>query len=77
MGGLDGPRRLAATDLDGSGAKDLDGPRAKDYGDAYENHERIAKMWSVLLDKDVSVPQVLQCMVAVKQDMPGAVLEKH
>ena len=44
----------------------ISGRRAKDYGDAYENHERIAKMWSVLLDTDVSVSQVYQCMVAVK-----------
>tara|TARA_X000001388_G_scaffold70334_1_gene59402 strand:+ start:423 stop:701 length:279 start_codon:yes stop_codon:yes gene_type:complete len=44
----------------------INGERAKDYGDAYENHERIAKMWSVLLDTDVSVSQVYQCMVAVK-----------
>ena len=44
----------------------INGNRAKDYGDAYENHERIAKMWSVLLDTDVSVSQVYQCMVAVK-----------
>ena len=36
----------------------VNGPRAKDYGDAYENHERIAKMWSVLLDKDISVSQI-------------------
>ena len=44
----------------------VNGRRAKDYGHAYENHERIAKMWSVLLDTDVSVSQVYQCMVAVK-----------
>ena len=44
----------------------INGPRAKDYGDAYKNHERIAKMWSVLLEKEVTVPQVYQCMVATK-----------
>ncbi len=44
----------------------VNGPRAQDYGDAYDNHERIAQMWSVLLDTDVSVSQVYQCMVAVK-----------
>ena len=32
----------------------VNGPRAKAYGDAQENHERIAKMWSVLLDKEIS-----------------------
>ena len=44
----------------------INGPRAKDYGDAYKNHERIAKMWSVLLGKEVTVAQVYQCMIAVK-----------
>ena len=46
--------------------KMINGPRAKDYGDAYENHDRIAKMWSVLLGKEITVSQVYQCMVAVK-----------
>ena len=44
----------------------VNGPRAKDYGDAHENHKRIAKMWSVLLERDVTVAQVYQCMIAVK-----------
>jgi|TARA_R100000315_G_scaffold60205_1_gene36684 hypothetical protein len=44
----------------------INGPRARDYGDAYNNHERIAKMWTVLLDKEITVPQVYQCMIAVK-----------
>ena len=44
----------------------INGPRAKDYGDAYLNHERIAKMWKVLLGHDVTVEQVYMCMIAVK-----------
>ena len=44
----------------------INGARAKAYGDAYENHERIAKMWSVILGREVSVSQVYQCMVALK-----------
>ena len=44
----------------------VNGARAKDYGDAYENHEHIAKMWSVLLNTEVTAHQVYQCMVAVK-----------
>ena len=36
----------------------INGARAKDYGDAYENHARIAQRWSVLLDTPVTVPQV-------------------
>ena len=44
----------------------VNGPRAKEYGDAHEHHARIAQMWSVLLDKPVTIQQVYQCMVAVK-----------
>ena len=44
----------------------INGPRAKDYGDAYLNHERIAKMWKVLLGHDVTVEQAYMCMIAVK-----------
>ena len=44
----------------------VNGPRAKEYGDAHENHARIARMWTELLDTDVSVEQVYQCMIAVK-----------
>ena len=44
----------------------VNGTRAKDYGDAYENHDRIAKMWSIVLEKDVTVEQVYMCMIAVK-----------
>ena len=44
----------------------VNGPRAKEYGDAHDNHARIAQMWSVLLDKPVTIQQVYQCMVAVK-----------
>ena len=44
----------------------INGPRQKDYGEAHENHQRIAKLWSVILEKEVTVSQVYQCMVAVK-----------
>ena len=37
----------------------ISGRRAKDYGDAYENHERIAKMWSVLLDTAVKLSRLI------------------
>ena len=48
-------------------AKNLvNGPRAKDYGDAYENHERVAQLWSTILGQDVSVSQVYQCLMALK-----------
>jgi len=44
----------------------INGKRAKDYGDAYTNHDRIAKMWTVLLGHDVTVEQVYMCMIATK-----------
>lgn len=44
----------------------INGNRAKDYGDAYINHKRIADIWSVILDKEVTVRQVILCMIAVK-----------
>lgn len=44
----------------------INGKRAADYGDAYENHQRIAQLWSVLLEQDVTPEQVYQCMIAVK-----------
>ena len=48
-------------------AKNLvNGPRAEDYGDAYENHERVAQLWSTILGQDVSVSQVYQCLTALK-----------
>ena len=46
--------------------KMINGPRAKDYGDAHKNHQRIAMLWSVLLNKEVTVEQVYQCMIAGK-----------
>lgn len=42
------------------------GDRANSYGDAHENHERIAKMWSIVLNKEITVEQVYQCMIVVK-----------
>lgn len=44
----------------------VNGDRAKIYGDAFENHGRIAALWSVVLDRDVSVAEVYQCMILVK-----------
>tara|TARA_R100000426_G_C4811710_1_gene106734 strand:- start:481 stop:759 length:279 start_codon:yes stop_codon:yes gene_type:complete len=44
----------------------IQGERRDDYGDAWENHSHIASMWSVLLDTEITVAQVYQCMIAVK-----------
>lgn len=42
------------------------GDRQADYGKVSDNFNKIAKMWSAILDKDVSAEQVGLCMVAVK-----------
>lgn len=44
----------------------INGQRAKDYGDSRENHQRIANIWSVILDKEVTPEQVCACMVGLK-----------
>ena len=42
------------------------GDRAKDYGNAYDNHERIAKLWSAIIGVQISVRMVYLCMIALK-----------
>jgi|TARA_R110000803_G_scaffold122838_3_gene190815 hypothetical protein len=44
----------------------ISGPRAKAYGDAYETHQNIAKMWSIVLKKEITVHDVYRCMIALK-----------
>ena len=44
----------------------INGPRAKEYGPAKFNHERIAKIWSVILAKEVTAEEVIACMIGVK-----------
>ena len=41
--------------------------RGEDYGSILENHPRISRLWSVLLDTEVTPEQVALCMIAVKQ----------
>ena len=41
--------------------------RGQDYGSILENHTRISRLWSVLLDTEVTPEQVALCMIAVKQ----------
>lgn len=48
-------------------AKELiNGDRAKDYGDATENFDRIAALWSVILNTPVTRKEVALCMAGVK-----------
>ena len=44
----------------------INGPRAKEYGPARKNHERIAQIWSIILEQDITPEQVVACMVGLK-----------
>ena len=44
----------------------INGPRAKEYGPAKFHHERIAKIWSVILARAVTPEEVVACMIGVK-----------
>ena len=44
----------------------INGPRAKEYGPARKNHERIAQIWSIILEQEITTEQVVACMVGLK-----------
>ena len=44
----------------------INGDRAKDYGDAFENHKRIAELWSVVFGIKVTTQQVVLCLILLK-----------
>jgi len=48
----------------------INGPRAEEYGPAKYNHERIASIWNVILDRklaeDIKAEDVVACMIGVK-----------
>lgn len=44
----------------------INGDRHADYGSAWDNHKRIADIWSVILKQPVTPSQVALCMVGVK-----------
>ena len=44
----------------------INGDRAKDYGDAFENHKRIAQLWSVVFGIKVTAQQVVLCLILLK-----------
>jgi len=51
---LDEAKRLIHTD------------RQKEYGHPLINHQRIAKLWSVILEKEITPAQAALCMAMVK-----------
>ncbi len=44
----------------------LGNDRQADYGDAFDTHERIAAMWTVILGGPIKADEVALCMTAVK-----------
>ncbi|AER50290.1 phosphofructokinase [Mycobacterium phage Jeffabunny] len=44
----------------------INGQRAKDYGDARENHQRIAKLWEAYTGKEYSPEDVAVMMILLK-----------
>ena len=43
----------------------INGPRAKEYGPAKMNHERIAKIWGIILEREITPEEVVACMVGL------------
>jgi hypothetical protein len=44
----------------------INGDRAKEYGDAKKNFDDIAKLWSVVLEVEITPQQMALCMIMVK-----------
>ena len=44
----------------------INGPRAHEYGEARENHQRIADVWGMILGHKVTPEQVCACMIGLK-----------
>lgn len=42
------------------------GSRSNDYGRIFENHQRIAALWSVILEQPITPEQVALCMIGFK-----------
>jgi len=44
----------------------INGDRDREYGDAHKNFQDIAKLWSVILEKEITEQQFVLCMLMVK-----------
>lgn len=44
----------------------INGDRAEEYGGAFESFSRIAALWSVLIDTELSAVDVARMMIAMK-----------
>ena len=47
-------------------ARIVTGQRQYEYGDKYQNHNNIAKLWSAYLDYNISAHDVAICMMLLK-----------
>ena len=59
-------RKMKTREYLDTAARIVTGQRQHDYGDKYQNHENIAKLWSGYLDYKISAHDVAICMLLVK-----------
>ena len=57
---------MKRTDILKTATKLVNGDRQENYGDPYLNHCRIAVLWSVILEQEITPQQVALCMAQVK-----------
>lgn len=61
-----GEKKMTREEILKEAEKLINGERAKDYGDAKQNFQDIADMWSVFLGQRITRQQVAACMILVK-----------
>jgi len=59
-------KKFNRTSFLGTADQLINSDRAKVYGPAKKNHEDIAKIWSVILGKEITAEQVVMCMMGLK-----------
>lgn len=60
------PEKLVRDEILDTAAQLINGDRRQTYGDAQESFGRIAALWSIILNTQVSPADVARCMVAMK-----------
>jgi len=59
-------RKMKTREYLDTAAKIVTGQRQHDYGDKYQNHENISKLWSAYLGYTISAHDVAICMLLLK-----------
>tara|TARA_R110002153_G_scaffold96348_3_gene230663 strand:- start:2542 stop:2805 length:264 start_codon:yes stop_codon:yes gene_type:complete len=44
----------------------INGDRDRDYGDAHKNFQDVARLWSVILETEITEQQFVLCMIMLK-----------